>query len=128
MDVVIKVVSFSLIVLFVYLILKESKGTIATLVTLISGILIFMFISPYIKEILDFMVNMTDKVGMDVTYVQIVMKVIAIAYLTTFCSILCKDAGANLISAKVEFAGKIMILLLAIPIMVNILDTILKIL
>lgn len=129
MDVVIQVISFSLIVLFLYMVLNETKSnSIASLLTLVSGILVFLLLTPYIKEIIDFMRTMTDKVGMDIAYVQIVMKIIAIAYLSTFCCVLCKDAKADTIATKVEFAGKIMIMLLAIPIMMNVLDSILKIL
>lgn len=129
MDVVIQVISFSLVTLFLYMVLTETKqSTVASLLTLVSGVLVFLVLTPYIKEIIDFMRTMTDKVGMDITYVQIVMKIIAIAYLSTFCCVLCKDAGAGAIATKIEFAGKIMIMLLAIPIMMNVLDSILKIL
>ena len=55
------------------------------------------------------------------------MKIIAIAYLSTFCSYICNDAGVTVLGKKVEFTGKIMILLLAIPIMANILNSILSI-
>ena len=56
------------------------------------------------------------------------MKILAIAYLASFASEICKDAGASTIGSKVEFAGKIMILSLAIPILMAVLDSILKIL
>ena len=64
---------------------------------------------------------------MDSSYIAIVMKIIAIAYLSTFCSYICNDAGVTVLGKKVEFTGKIMILLLAIPIMANILNSILSI-
>lgn len=127
MDVIIKVISFALIALFLYLVLNENKGTLAMMVLLVAGILIFLFLMPYIREIIDFMKTISDKAGMELSYINIVMKIIAIAYLSTFCSVLCRDAGVNVIAKKVEFAGKIMILLLAIPIMMNVLDSILKI-
>ncbi|MDO4403356.1 MAG: stage III sporulation protein AD, partial [Clostridiaceae bacterium] len=95
---------------------------------LISGIIIYIFIFPYVKEIMEFVKTMTNSSGIDVTYIQIVMKIIAISYLATFSSVLCKDVGINSIATKVEFTAKIMILLLAMPIMKNVLDSILKIL
>lgn len=128
MDAVIQVVTFSLVVMFLYLILKESKSTVASMLLLISGIIIYIFIFPYVKEIMEFVKTMTNSSGIDVTYIQIVMKIIAISYLATFSSVLCKDVGINSIATKVEFTAKIMILLLAMPIMKNVLDSILKIL
>ncbi len=128
MDAVIQVVTFSLVVMFLYLVLKESKNTVASMLLLISGIIIYIFIFPYVKEIMEFVKTMTNSSGIDVTYIQIVMKIIAISYLATFSSVLCKDVGINSIATKVEFTAKIMILLLAMPIMKNVLDSILKIL
>ena len=61
-------------------------------------------------------------------YIGIVLKILAIAYLSTFCSEICKDAGATSIASKVEFAGKILILALAIPILMAVLNSILQIL
>ena len=128
MDAVIQVVTFSLVVMFLYLVLKESKSTVASMLLLISGIIIYIFIFPYVKEIMEFVKTMTNSYGIDVTYIQIVMKIIAISYLATFSSVLCKDVGINSIATKVEFTAKIMILLLAMPIMKYVLDSILKIL
>ena len=128
MDAVIQVVAFSLVVMFLYLVLKENKSTVASMLLLVSGVIIYIFVFPYIKEIMSFVEEMTSNSGIDVTYVQIVMKIIAISYLATFCSVLCKDVGVNTIATKVEFTAKIMILLLAMPIMKNVLDSILKIL
>ena len=128
MDAVIQVVTFSLVVMFLYLVLKESKSTVASMLLLISGIIIYIFIFPYVKEIMEFVKTMTNSSGIDVTYIQIVMKIIAISYLATFSSVLCKDVGINSIATKVEFTAKIMILLLAMPIMKNVLGSILKIL
>ncbi|MGL5245013.1 MAG: stage III sporulation protein AD [Sarcina sp.] len=126
MEVVLKVVAFSLVVLFIYMLLRETKSTLALMIILTAGILIFLFISPYIREILYFMRSMADKVGMDFAYIQIVMKIIAIAYISTFCSMICRDADVFVLAKKVEFTGKIMILFLAVPIMISVLDSILK--
>ena len=121
MDVVIQVISFVLISLFLYLVLKDNKSTFAVFLLLGAGIVIFLFVMPYVNEII------ARESGMDSSYIAIVMKIIAIAYLSTFCSYICNDAGVTVLGKKVEFTGKIMILLLAIPIMANILNSILSI-
>lgn len=127
MDVLIQVICFSLITMFLYLFLKETKSNFAVMLLLAGGIIIFLFVMPYVNEIIAFMQEIAKESGMDSTYISIVMKIIAIAYLSTFCSYICNDAGVSVLGKKVEFVGKIMILLLAIPIMVNILNSILSI-
>ena len=103
MDAVIQVVTFSLVVMFLYLVLKESKSTVASMLLLISGIIIYIFIFPYVKEIMEFVKTMTNSSGIDVTYIQIVMKIIAISYLATFSSVVCKDVGINITSSYANY-------------------------
>ena len=110
MDVVIQVISFVLISLFLYLVLKDNKSTFAVFLLLGAGIVIFLFVMPYVNEIIEFMQDIARESGMDSSYIAI-----------------CNDAGVTVLGKKVEFTGKIMILLLAIPIMANILNSILSI-
>lgn len=125
---ILKVVSFALIALFVYLIFKDRRNDIALLISLVAGTLIFIFTIGEIQNIVLFLRSIANKAGIDVVYIGIIMKILAIAYLASFAAEICKDAGASTIGSKVEFAGKIMILSLAIPILMAVLDSILKIL
>ena len=125
---ILKVVSFALIALFIYLLFKDRRHDIALLISLVAGTLIFIFTIGEIQNIILFLKRIANKAGIDVIYIGIIMKILAIAYLASFAAEICKDAGASTIGSKVEFAGKIMILSLAIPILMAVLDSILKIL
>lgn len=125
---ILKVVSFALIALFIYLLFKDKRSDLALLISLVAGILILIFTIGEIQNIVLFLKSIANKAGIDIVYIGIIMKILAIAYLASFASEICKDAGASTIGSKVEFAGKIMILSLAIPILMAVLDSILKIL
>ncbi|MEG1004385.1 stage III sporulation protein AD [Clostridium sp.] len=126
--VILKVVSFAFIALFLFLLFKDMQSNIAVLVALVAGTLIFTFMIGELQQIISFLSSIANKAGIDVVYIGIIMKILAIAYLASFAAEICKDAGAGTIGSKVEFAGKIMILALAIPILMAVLDSILKIL
>lgn len=128
MMIMIQVVAFILVALFVYLILKEKKSDISVLLLLAAGLLVFLFCISQIQGIIDFLKNISDKAGIDTVYFKIVLKILAIAYLASFASEICKDAGASSLASKIEFAGKIFILSLAIPILMAVLNSILDIL
>lgn len=125
---ILKVVSFTLVSLFLYLFFKDKRSDIATLILLASGILIFIFSLSQISEIVTFLNSIATKAGIDTLYIGIILKILAIAYLTSFAGEICKDAGASSLASKVEFSGKIFILVLAIPILMAVLDSILQIL
>lgn len=124
---IIKIVAFALVVLFFYIFLKEHKQSFAVNILIVAGIMIFIFMVPKISEVLGFVREIATDSGVDIAYIEIVLKILGISYLASFCSELCKDAGAGSLAAKVEFSGKIMILILAIPILMAVLNSILKI-
>ncbi|MBD7910019.1 MULTISPECIES: stage III sporulation protein AD [Clostridium] len=125
---ILKVISFVLIALFLYLFFKDKRSDLAILVMLAAGILVFIFCLTELSQVINFLKSIAEKAGFDIVYLGIVLKILAIAYLASFGSEICKDAGASSLASKVEFSGKIFILVLAIPILMAVLDSILQIL
>lgn len=123
-----KVIGFVFIALFMFLLFKDKRADISVLLLLVSGIIIFIFCVSKLGEILNFIRNITNKAGIDTLYIGIILKILAIAYLASFASEICRDAGASSLGSKVELCGKIFILILAIPILMAVLDSILQIL
>lgn len=58
------------------------------------------------------------------TYFKLLIKIIGITYLAEFSADLCKDAGANTLASQIELFGKLSILVLCMPIMTSLLETI----
>ena len=124
---IIKVVAFAFIALFLVLFFKGNRDDIAVYISIAAGVIIFLFMISKITAVLQFIQQLAAKANIDFIYLTTVFKIIAIAYLASFCSEICKDAGQGNLGAKVEFAGKILILVLAIPILMAVLQSILKI-
>lgn len=124
---IIKVVAFAFVALFIVLLFKDKRDDIAVYISIVSGVMIFLFMVTKITAILQFIQQLASKANINFIYLTTVFKILAIAYLASFCSEICKDAGQGNLGAKVEFAGKILILVLAIPILMAVLQSILKI-
>jgi len=124
---IIKVVAFAFMALFIVLIFKGRRDDLAIQVSIAAGILIFLFMINKLTIIMSFLQTLANKANIDVVYLNTVFKILGIAYLASFCSEICRDAGENSIAVKVEFAGKILILVLAIPILMAVMQSILKI-
>lgn len=124
---ILKVVSFIFVALFLYLFFKDKRSDLSILIMLAAGVVVFIFCLSQISQILVFLKTISEKAGIDIVYLGIVLKILAIAYIASFASEICKDAGAGSLASKVEFAGKIFILVLAIPILMAVLDSILQI-
>lgn len=57
-----------------------------------------------------------ENAGIDAKLLVPVLKVTGIAYITQFAADICKDAGQNSVASKIETVGKIMMLVIAVPI------------
>lgn len=123
-----KIILFGLVSVVVVVLLKNERPEIAVEVSMASGIVIFMLMLSKLTEVIKAMQLLSLKLNIDILYLNTVLKIIGIAYLTAFGVELCNDAGQSSIGSKIEFAGKIFIIILAIPILMAVLQMIIKIL
>ncbi|MDP4144795.1 MAG: stage III sporulation protein AD [Bacillota bacterium] len=124
---IIKVVAFAFISLILVLVFRGRRDDLAVQISAVVGILIFFFMLTKITAVIQLLQQLALKANVDFVYLSIVLKILGIAYIASFCSEICRDAGEGNIASKVEFAGKILILVLAIPILMGVLNSILKI-
>jgi stage III sporulation protein AD len=64
--------------------------------------------------------------NVNLIYVETILKIVGIAYIAEFGAQITKDAGQGAIASKIELAGKILILAMAIPILTVIIETIIN--
>lgn len=124
---IVKIIAFAFIALSIVLVFKDKRGDVSVQVSVAAGIIIFLFMISKITAVLQLLQQLALKTNIDFIYLNTVFKILGIAYLASFCSEICKDAGESNIASQVEFAGKILILVLAIPILMAVLQSILKI-
>lgn len=125
---ILKLVGFVLTALFFVLFFKDKRSDLAMLIMVASGTIVFIFCLTKLGEIITFLNTIAKRAGIDTVYISIVLKILAICYISSFASEICKDAGCSSLASKVEFAGKIFILMLAVPILLAVLNSILEIL
>ncbi|MDW7651449.1 MAG: stage III sporulation protein AD [Bacillota bacterium] len=123
---VIQVVAFALIAAFLAVVLRERKPEFAMMIATVTGILIFLRVAVYLSAVLEFLTDMTIRANISLVYLNTLLKIIGIAYISEFGSQICRDAGEGVIAGKVEFAGKLLILVMALPLLAAVLETILK--
>ncbi|WP_153123560.1 stage III sporulation protein AD [Peribacillus tepidiphilus] len=123
---IIKIVGISLIATFLALLVKEQKPNFAFLLVVFVGCLIFLFLVDQIYEIITMLQNIARQANVNMVYLETILKIIGIAYIAEFAAQITKDAGQGALSSKIELAGKILILAMAIPILTVIIETILN--
>ncbi|MTI70183.1 MAG: stage III sporulation protein AD [Firmicutes bacterium] len=124
---ILQIVGIGLIATVLSVILRQEKPEFALQVSVVTGIIIFLFVITKLTYVVQVLNNLAERVDIDFIYFSTILKVIGIAYIAEFGAQISKDAGEGAIAAKIELAGKILILVLSIPILIALLDLIIKI-
>jgi len=97
------------------LILKQYRPEFAFAAALAAGIFIFGYAVLTSSEIFEHAKNLVDISGIDSEKYAVLFRCFGISIVTKIASETCKDCGQGSISSKIDFAGKITILLTAVP-------------
>lgn len=108
--------------------LKSYKPELAIGVSLITGVVLMSVCVNAVGEVFVQLEGIAEKSGIDMKYFAIVVKVIAIAYVTQFAAEVCRDGGQGSIAVKLETAGKVFVMILTMPILKGFLELVISIL
>ncbi len=88
------------------------------------GIIIFTSVIQQIRLIFQVIQSLGEQANVPGLYFETILKIIGIAYIAELGASMTKDAGLNSVAKNIELAGKIFILLLAIPIITAVIEAI----
>ncbi|RAR45291.1 stage III sporulation protein AD [Paenibacillus sp. MDMC362] len=125
---IIQVVGLGIIATVLILVVKEQKPLFAFLLAVATSLLIFLFLIGKIGSVLSMLEDLAENSGVQIIYLKTVLKIIGIAYIAEMGAQIVRDAGQESIASKIELAGKVLILVLAVPIIGIIIETVLKLL
>ncbi|NLJ80386.1 MAG: stage III sporulation protein AD [Firmicutes bacterium] len=108
--------------------LREEHPQWAVLVATAFAATIFIALIPHLNAAFQALLNLAGEAAVHSLYLGPVLKTIGIAYLTSFGVQISREAGEESISAIMELAGKLVILLIALPILQAILKALFAIL
>jgi stage III sporulation protein AD len=123
---IVQVVGFAIIAAIFIILIRQSRPEIAQLLSITIGIIIIVYLLGYLKMVIDLITDMALEAKVSPLFLRTLFRVIGVAYLAEFGAQVCRDAGEGSIAGKIEFAGKIIILIMAIPILVSIMEGIVK--
>lgn len=112
---VIKIVGVSIFAVIMIIILKNYRPEMALVLSIITGIGIMFYAISKMSSVINVLNDLVSKSGVNTDFLLIIIKVIGIAYIVEFGKNVCIDAGQSSIATKLEMAGKVVIVVLTIP-------------
>lgn len=105
-------------------VLRQYKPEFSIYITLITGMLMLGAAVTAVKPVIETVSGYLQIADPDISYADVLIKSLAVCYITQMASDSCADAGEKSIAAKIELAGKFAIVLLALPVFDRLMEVI----
>ena len=123
---ILKVVAVGLITTICVVVLKQIKPELSMFAGIAGSLVIVLLVLNSLTSVFTDYQSLLDKTGIDLSIFSCVLKVIGIGYLVEFAGGICAEAGVKLVAEKILFAGKILILILCMPVFKNLIEIIVQ--
>ena len=125
---IIKIVSLGIVATIAIVVIKEIRPEFTLFISILTGIFIFSMILNQLSYVIDTLLSLARRTSIDISYFSILIKVLGMAYIVEFGAQISRDAGQDSIAMKIELGGKVLIMVMAMPILLSLIDLIIKIL
>lgn len=123
-----QVVALGLVVAVFAVLLRRERPEMAILLALGFGVIVFLMVLSKLGAIITVFQDVTRRAQVDELYLATLLKILGIAYIAEFGAQVCRDSGEGTVANKIELAGKVLIMILALPIFAAILEVIVRLL
>ena len=128
MEVFLRATAAVLVAVIMYLVLNSHNKELALLLTLAVCCAVIAAAGQFVEPVIGFL-NTLKQVGqLDNGYLSIVLKVVAIGFLSEVAALVCNDAGNATLGKVLQMLAACVILWLSIPLLNNLLELVQNIL
>jgi stage III sporulation protein AD len=125
---ILKISAMGIVTAVLVITIKKTHPEMALQLSIIAGLVIFLFSIDYLREIVDFIRDFSEKFSFAYNSILLVIKIIGIAYICEFTIQILKDAGESAIASKVELVAKLVVIVISLPLLTTFLDLVLGLL
>ncbi len=114
-----RIAAIALVTAFCAVVLRDIKSELAVLVAFAGGIIVLLSVVDYFSGIFSIVSDIAKRAGIAASVVTLLFKVIAVGYISEFSASLIEDAGLSSLADKVTLAGKLIIVSVSLPVVVE---------
>ncbi len=104
--------------------LKNIKSEYSTLISIVACMVIFFFILTKLSVVIEVIGVIKSYISIDDVYLGTLLKIVGISYIVQFSSDICKECGYGAIANQIQIFGKIAVLVISMPIVLALLETV----
>ncbi|CAB1250111.1 Stage III sporulation protein AD [Ruminococcaceae bacterium BL-4] len=109
------ILGIALLSLAIILLLRRQNAEQALALGIAAGVLITLQILKNVLPAISELMSLFQSAGIKAEFGAILIKTLGVSFLTQFAADACRDSGESSLAAKVELAGRVEILIFALP-------------
>ena len=114
---IVKIAGIGLVGAVLAILLKKQTPEISLQLSLATGLVITLLVAERLVESVTVLRAFAEQYAQVYAAVGLMLKIVGIAYVSESTAELLRDAGQSAVAAKVEFAGRVVIVSLSLPLL-----------
>ena len=119
-----KIILIGIVTCVASIILKQVKPELAFIAVISGGLIILLSLVDMLAEILQTFTSLSGLAGINSGLFSSVLKIVGIGYISEFGANICLDSGNSSLSDKILLAGKLIIMVVSLPIIQSLIEVI----
>ncbi len=116
-------IMFAVVAAMLVMAIREMAPQVSFYLSLFVAAILFLAVMQRVIGLLVPIESLAEAANVNVVFFATVLKIIGIAYVAEFGAQIARDAGVVSIAGKIELLGKLSIIVLAVPIITAVVDT-----
>ncbi|MCL4522245.1 MAG: stage III sporulation AC/AD family protein [Firmicutes bacterium] len=126
MNELLQMVGLGFILVILVMVARDQAKPWADIIRLGGGALMMVVLIPTLVRVVNDITRIAALANIPGVYLGLLLKVVGIAYLTTLAARIAYDSGESGVAVRLELAGKLFIVLLALPLIASVTEALLK--
>ncbi|MGI6261151.1 MAG: SpoIIIAC/SpoIIIAD family protein [Acutalibacteraceae bacterium] len=102
--------------------IRKTNPEISSVLTIGTGVLIAAAVVAQILPVTTQIQIFLDRADVSTEYAGVLLKSLGVCFLVQFAADACRDAGESSLAGKIEFAGRVSVAVLALPLFRAVID------
>ncbi len=116
--------AFIIIAVILAISIKSKSPEFSSLISVALGVTVIALCIGRLKIIVNTVKEISDDIHIDKTYIVILIKLMGIAYICEFAAGISKDAGYGAVASQIELIGKLTMLMVSLPVLMQLVESI----
>lgn len=113
---VLKLCGFGLLAVMLCVVVRQLKPESAVFVNIAAGVMLLIYAVKTLSPSVRALGELADSAGISGEFAEVLLKALAISYITSLSADCARDAGETALGSKLELAGRVSIAALSLPV------------